>query len=167
MKDKTLINEKIKANRILLISENGERLGEFLRKDAIAIALDKGLDLVQMSDSIIPVCKIMDYGKFSYDQKKKNKKSRTNSSSSKTKELRLKISTEENDVKTIIRKAEKFLLSGNKVKITVQFRGREAAHKNLVIDKCYNIFERLKNNSEIESRPVIAGRQASMIISPI
>ncbi len=164
---KILINNKIRARRVTVISSEGSRLGEFLTADAISLAQEEGLDLVQVSDDERPICKIMDYGKHLYEQKKKARKSKAASAVVKTKEIRLRPKTDENDILTLVNKARRFLEKGNRVKVTVKFRGREAAHLDIVREQCLNVFERLKDISKIDDQPKRNGRQMSMLLSPL
>jgi translation initiation factor IF-3 len=164
---KTLVNKEIRANRVIVINPDGEKMGEFLTRDAINLASEQGLDLVQVSHDDRPTCKMMDYGKFLYDQKKKAKKSKAASASVKTKEIRLRPKTEENDVQTLVNRARKFLEKGYKVKVTVRYKGREGAHLDLVREQCLNVYERLKDVSKIDDQPKKLGRQFSMTLAPL
>jgi translation initiation factor IF-3 len=171
-----LANNQIRASRVLVITTDGRKLGEFLLEDAIGIATEQGLDLVQVSNGgdSSPVCKVMDLGKHLYEQKKKQKKAKASSTNVKVKEIRLRTTTDGNDVNTLIGKAKKFLEKGDKVKITVKFRGRESAHVNLIKEKCMYVYTKehpdkwkLEDLAQVETGPATSGRgQISMIISP-
>lgn len=163
MKDKkTLINNNIKARRIILIDEEGTKLGEFMTRDALDLAKSKNLDLVEVSGGSKPTCKLMNYGKFKYDQKRRQKK-QTNT---KTKEIKLGPMTEEHDVMVRIKKAERFLSKGHRVKVTVRFRGREHAHHDIGIEKCRDFAKRLEDVAVVESGPRLSNREVNMFLTP-
>lgn len=172
--DKTLVNNKIRSQRVLVISHEGKRLGEFLVRDAIEIAKDEGLDLVQVGSGVTPTCKVMDYGKFLYNQKKKKQKEKRSSSTVKVKEIRLRPNTELNDMLTLMTKAKSFLEKGNKVKVTVKTRGRGMSHLDLLEKMCYRMYSmehpeewKLENISVIELKPARSGNnQFSMLLMP-
>lgn len=162
--DKLLINRDIKANRVVLIGKDGERLGEFLRDDAIKLAQDDGLDLVMVDSSDKPICKVMDYGKHVYDQKKKDKQS--SSPTVKTKEIKISYNTDDNYIDIKSNQAKKFLESGNRVKITVKFWGRQKAHTDIIRDKCMTFAKNLVDVADVMSEPKLAGNNIFMILAP-
>jgi translation initiation factor IF-3 len=164
-KDKLRVNQDIQARRVLLIDEEGVKLGEFQKNDALSMTEERGYDLVEVGQSDgKSICKMMDHGKFVYDQKKKNKNNK--SSTTKVKEIRLRPMTDEKDLMTLVNRARKFLTSGNRVKVTVRFKGRESQHLNLVRDQCKNVYLKLDDIAEIESEPRFAGRQMMMMLVP-
>jgi translation initiation factor IF-3 len=162
--DKVLVNKEIRAQRVTLIDAEGNRKGEFLTQDAIKLAQDEDLDLVVVGgDPSTPTCKLVDYGKFLYDQKKKTKKS---SSVNKLKEVKLGFTSGVDIVELRTRQAEKFLKAGHKVKVTVTFRGRERAHLDMIYTKCKGVSESLAEIASADSPPRHSGRSVSMILSP-
>lgn len=160
---KALINRDIRARRVVLIDSDGNRCGEFLRNDAISKAEDEGLDLVAVGGtSSLPVCKIMDYGKYLYSKKKSAKKS----SVVKLKEVKIGFQSDDSYVELKTKQAEKFLLAGNKVKFTIRFRGREGSHADVMFARCLSIKDSLSSISIVDSEPQRGRRQISMILSP-
>jgi translation initiation factor IF-3 len=159
---RTLVNNNIKARRIILIDEKGTRLGEFITSDALNLAYERGFDLVQVSFGDKPVCKIMDYGKLKYEQSKKQK----NSSNLKTKEIKLGPMTEEHDIMVRVKNAERFLKAGHRVKVIIRFKGREHAHHDFGITKCNDFASRLEDTAVIETPPRLTGREVSMLLAP-
>ena len=133
-KNKQPINQFIKAEKVRLISQTGEQLGVVELKEALAKAKDQELDLVQMNkDSDTPVCKMMDYGKHLFDQKKQKAASKKKTKKTQLKEIKFRPGTDENDYQIKMRNIIKFLNDGDKTKITMRFRGRELAHKEIAV----------------------------------
>jgi len=174
--DKLPANSDIRAHRIILIGSDGSRMGEFLRNDAIRMAEDDGLDLVAVGGTDDkPVCKIMDYGKFLYAQKKKFKRNIT--ATTKTKEIKIGFVSDDNYVNIKTKQAEKFLREGNRVKVTIRFKGRESTHINMIIDKCLRVYDTpipghktegftLEKIATVDAQPKRSGRQVTMLLSP-
>lgn len=160
---KFLTNEEIKAKRVLVIDNDGNKLGEFLREDALRLSEEQGLDLVMVDDNEKPVCRIMDFGKFLYEQKKKAKKS--SSHTIEVKEIQFGFQTEENYVNIKSNQARKFLERGDKVKVVIKFVGREASHLNMIRQKCMAFYEGLSDIADIESQPKLGDRQINMILA--
>ena len=161
------VNDRIRVPRVLVIDEEGNRLGEFLTRDAIQLAADRGLDLVEVApNGRPPVCRITDFGKLKYDRKKKAAAARRNQVQVQLKEVKLRPKTDDHDLAVKVGHARRFLESGNKVKVTVRFRGRELAHRDIGVDQCLRVFEAVKELSAIESRPRMEGRQMFMILAP-
>ena len=166
-KDSLRVNNQIRAPRVLIIDEEGRKLGEFMPKDALVLAEERGFDLVEVSPHANPpVCRIMDYGKFKYDQAKRDKEKRENQTSTQVKEVRLRPKTDQHDFDVVLRKAKKFLEAGNKVKVVVRFRGREHAHRELGVRQCENLVLGLEEVGKIESPPRMEGRMMQMILAP-
>lgn len=161
--DRIPANREIKSHRVVLIGSNGSKLGEFLRDDAIAMAEAEGLDLVLVNDAEKPICKIMDLGKYLYEQKKKQKKNASNSFD--VKEIKLNFTAEQNYVDLKTKQARNFLEKGDKVKVTVQFKGREGTHLELVKRKIFLIFKDLEDIAEMESPPKFGDRQICMTLA--
>jgi translation initiation factor IF-3 len=161
--DTVLKNNQIRARRVVLIDSTGTRLGEFMRNDAIDMAKEQGLDLVQVSgQNDRPICRMVDYGKLLYDRKKKQKKG---SAQVRVKELKFGPNTDEHDMLVREGRARKFLGRGDKVKITVRFRGRESAHQEIIREKCLAFAERLSDIAFIDQPPKLQGRQMMMLLS--
>jgi translation initiation factor IF-3 len=162
----TRVNERIRAREIRLIDENGEMMGVMPPGRALDIARDKNLDLVEVSPNAIPpVCKLMDYGRFKYEQAKKENEARKNQKTITLKEIRMRPRTDEHDVEVKTRKIQEFLADGDKVRVSVQFRGAEMRHPDLGRKLLDEIAEVLKGTVTIERSPTMEGRMMSMIVS--
>lgn len=162
-----IINEKIKDKEIRLIGENGEQLGIVSSQQALDIANEKNLDLVKIAPSAVPpVCKIMDYGKFRFEAAKKEKEQRKNQKVVDTKEVRLTPNIDDHDFFTKVNNAKKFLKNGNKVKVTVRFRGREVTHSSLGEDILVRFQTETEDVGIVDKKPKMEGRNMSMFISP-
>ena len=162
-----VINEKIKDKEIRLIGSEGEQLGIVSVQQALDIAADKNLDLVKIAPNAVPpVCKIMDYGKFRFEMTKKEKEQRKNQKVVDTKEVRLTPNIDDHDFFTKLNNAKKFLKSGNKVKVTVRFRGREVTHSSLGEDILNRFASEIEEVGIIDKKPKMEGRNMSMFISP-
>jgi translation initiation factor IF-3 len=159
------VNERIRAREIRLIGEHGENQLMFTR-DAIAEAKQRGLDLVEVAPNAVPpVCKIMDYGKFKYEQTKKDRDSRKTQKSVVVKEVRFSPKIDEHDIDTKTRMAKRFLDEGNKVKLTVKFKGRELAHTNLGRDLLQQVQMMLGDNIIVEAPSKMEGKSMTMMVS--
>ncbi len=164
---RTRINHMIRLSPIRLIGEDGEQLGVVETPDAMRMAQDAGLDLVEVvSDSRPPVCKIMDYGKYKYELSKRANNSK--SSNQELKEIRLgrSIKIDPHDVQIRVEQARRFLIAGHKVSITQRFRGREIMHKQLGEERLFNICTDLADVSKVEMPPRGQGRAISVVLSP-
>lgn len=129
------INEQIRDREVRVVSDSGEQLGIMSSRDARRLAEEKNLDLVKIAPMAKPpVCKVMDYGKYRFEQAKREKEARKNQKTVEIKEIRLSLNIDTHDFETKARHAEKFLKAGNKVKVSIRFRGREMAHTNLGLD---------------------------------
>jgi translation initiation factor IF-3 len=157
-------NHDIKIPRVIVINSQGEKLGEFLIKDAIKIAENDGLDLVLVGSGDKPVCKIMDLGKFLYEQKKQEKLKKTNSKTVDVKEIKFGLQTEQGYIDLKSNQARKFLERGDKVKVTINFRGRESSHINIMREKCIDFFKSLEDIAQVESPPKVGGDNVNMIL---
>ena len=166
-KNKQPINQFIKAEKVRLISQTGEQLGVVELKEALAKAKDQELDLVQMNkDSDIPVCKMMDYGKHLFDQKKQKAASKKKTKKTQLKEIKFRPGTDENDYQIKMRNIIKFLNDGDKTKITMRFRGRELAHKEIGLNLLKRVESDLVDIANVEQEPISEGRQFVMLLSP-
>jgi translation initiation factor IF-3 len=140
------VNEEIKSDRIRLIDENGEQRGIFMLRDALKIAAENGLDLVEVGGNNPPTCKIMDYGKYVYSKKKAQK----NSHQQKNKEIKLSPNIDENDLNVKINKIRDIISSGDRVTVIMQFRGRMKMHKEIGIEKVHYIIEKLSDLTKMD-----------------
>ncbi|PRZ16025.1 translation initiation factor IF-3 [Laceyella sediminis] len=161
------VNEAIRAREVRLIGVDGSQLGIKPLREALHLAQEANLDLVNIAPQAKPpVCRIMDYGKFRYEQSKREKEARKNQKIVQIKEVRLSPTIEENDVKTKLNHVRKFLQGGNKVKLSIRFRGREITHQDIgrrILDR---LADEVKDISDIERQPKLEGRQMIMILTP-
>ncbi|MGL4990729.1 MAG: translation initiation factor IF-3 [Sarcina sp.] len=161
------MNDDIRVKEIRVIAANGDQLGVISTREAKTLAEEKDLDLVMISPTANPpVCKIMDYGKFLYEQTKKEKESKKNQKIVNIKEIRVSPTIEENDILIKAKNAMKFLKAGDKVKITVRFRGREAEHSYIGTRILENFISKLEEYSVIEKPAKLEGRNMILILAP-
>ena len=161
-----MINEQIRDKEIRLIGENGEQLGIMSARDAMKMAEDAGLDLVKIAPTAKPpVCKIVDYGKYKYEQIRKEKEAKKKQKVIENKEIRLSPNIDTNDLNTKINAARKFLTKGDKVKITLRFRGREMAHMNSSRHILDDFAQSLSDISVVEKAPKVEGRSMTMFLT--
>ncbi|MDA0373085.1 MAG: translation initiation factor IF-3 [Planctomycetota bacterium] len=159
-------NQRIRVKQVRCIDEEGKMLGVMDTADALAIASQKGLDLVEIApDQRPPVCRIMDFGKFKYEQKKKDQASKKKQHQSQVKEVRVRPKIAEHDVMVKVRKAREFLAEGDRVQINCLFRGREMAHKELGIKVMQEVFQHLQDIARVEREPHLEGRRMVMLIA--
>ena len=159
-------NERVRAREVRLIDENGEVIGLMTSMQANAIARERNLDLVEVSPMAIPpVCRLMDYGRFKYEQQKKENEARKRQKTSELKEIRMRPKTDDHDMAVKARKVEEFLGEGDKVKVAVVFRGREMAHPDLGRRLLDQMIADLKNVAAVERPPMMEGRMMSMILT--
>lgn len=161
------INEEIRFREVRLISEDGDQLGIVSSREAMSIAEEKNLDLVLMSPNAKPpVCKIMDYGKYRYDTMKKNKDAKKKQKTITLKEVRLSPNIEEHDLNVKANQAKKFLNQGNKVKVSIRFRGRELGRTCMGYGVMDNFLDLLEGCGEVEKKPKMEGRAMVMFLQP-
>lgn len=161
------INEEIRDKEVRVITDKGEQLGIMSAKDAVREAEKRNLDLVKVSPAANPpVCKIMDYGKYRFDQAKKEKDRRKNQKIVETKEVRLSVNIDTHDFETKVNHAVKFLKSGNKVKVSIRFRGREMAHTHLGNGIMSNFADAIAEYGTVEKPAKLEGRQMLMFLAP-
>ncbi len=161
------INDFIRITPIRLIDENDEQVGVIETIEAKRRAREAGLDLVEVApQSSPPVCRIMDYGKWKYSQKKKEQKARSHSKQSELKEVRLRPKTDDHDLKIKTDRARDFLGEGDKVQFTMLFRGREMMHRDLGIITLREIRDLLADSSKVESEPRLMGKRMTMVLAP-
>jgi translation initiation factor IF-3 len=162
-----MINEEIRDKEVRLIDADGSMVGVLSAKEAQKLANQKNLDLVKISPNAEPpVCKIMDYGKYMFEQAKKDKEARKNQKIISIKEVRLSPSIEEHDFEFKMKNAAKFLKDGDKVKVSVKFRGREMNHTSLGREVLENFAEQLKDVGSMDRAPKLEGKNMSMILNP-
>ena len=150
-----------------LIDDEGVQLGIVTLREALTIAEQRGLDLMEVAPNAVPpVCRIVDYGKFRYEQTKKDREARKNQKQAELKEVRLKPKTDDHDLEVKAKQARKFLLSGDKVKFTVRFRGREIFHPDIGREMLEQMAEELRDVATIEQRPLMEGRALSLLLAP-
>jgi len=161
------LNEEIQDKEVRLIGEDGAQLGIMSAEAANQLAEEQGLDLVKISPNATPpVCKIMDYSKFCYDQKKREKDARKNQKVVEVKEIRMSPSIDTNDLNTKIKAALKFLADGNRVKVSVRFRGREMAHTNIGEKLLMDFAEACSEVAAMEKSPKLEGRFMAIFLAP-
>ncbi len=161
------INEEIRVKEVRLIDENGENRGVISIREALQLAVDAGLDLIEISPQAVPpVCKILDFGKYKYEMQKRKAEAKKNQKVIEIKELKLRPMIDTHDYEVKIKQAKKFLGEGNKVKFTMRFKGREMNTSNLGQDVLHRIFDDLEGLYKLDSEPKMEGRQMMMLISP-
>ena len=161
------INERIKVREVRLIDAEGKQRGIIPTIEALNIARDRGLDLVEVSPNARPpVCKLLDYGKYKFEQEKKFKESKKKQKQVKLKEIRMQPKIEEHDLSFKTKHIRQFLQEGYKVKVTVRFRGRELAHTELGLDVLNRVLELLEDAFVVDKPPKMEGRLMSMFVSP-
>ncbi|MBD3754475.1 MAG: translation initiation factor IF-3 [Gammaproteobacteria bacterium] len=164
---KDRINEAITSPEVRLIDAEGEQLGVVPIKQALQAAMDAELDLVEISaKSVPPVCRIMDYGKFLYQQQKKQHEAKKNQKQVQVKEVKFRPGTEEGDYQVKLRNLMKFLEKGDRVKVTIWFRGREITHKELGLKVLERIKDDVQEVGTVEQMPKMEGRQMQMMVAP-
>ncbi|PIB24389.1 translation initiation factor IF-3 [Amylibacter kogurei] len=155
------------APEIRLIGADGENIGVVTPQRGLELAEQAGLDIVEISPNAKPpVCKIMDLGKFKYEQQKREAEARKNQKTIEIKEVKFRPNTDKHDFEVKMRNVMKFLENGDKVKITMRFRGREMAHQNLGLDLLKRVEEAVGETGKVENRPKTEGRQMTMMIGP-
>lgn len=161
------INDQIKAKKVRVVLETGEQLGVLDIREAIKAAEERNLDLVEIAPTATPpVCRIMNYGKYKYEQSKRERESRKNQKVIDVKELRITPSTDVHDLDVKTNRAKEFLSRGNKVKFSVRFRGREIVHAHLGQKMLSGIAEKLSDSAELERAPRLEGQNMVMILAP-
>jgi len=161
------INDRIRSPEIRLIGAEGENIGVVTPARAMALAEEAGLDLVEISPNAEPpVCKIMDFGKFKYEQQKREAEARRKQHIIEIKEIKFRPGTDTHDYDVKMRSVMKFLEEGDKVKVTLRFRGREMAHQELGLELLQRVAADIGDNGKIESMPRLEGRQMVMMVGP-
>ena len=162
-----MINEEIRDREVRLIDENGEQLGVMPTQKALELAEERGLDLAKIQPTAKPpVCKLMDYDKYRYEQAKRERENRKNQRVVAIKEVQLSATIEENDVLTKAKMAIRFLEDGDKVKVSIRFRGRQITHSEIGMKVMQDFAQRCASVSSVERRPMMDGRHMIMILAP-
>ncbi|MBR2614551.1 MAG: translation initiation factor IF-3 [Clostridia bacterium] len=162
------INEEIRDREIRVISETGEQLGVMSAREALEIADERELDLVKISPNANPpVCKIMNYGKFLFDQVKREKEAKKNQKVIEVKEIWLSMTIDVGDLQTKAKQTQKFLSQGNKVKVSIRMKGRQMAHASLGLDVMSKFYELVKEFGAKEKEPLTEGRNIWMMLAPV
>ena len=167
-KDNSLrTNEQITASEVRVISSNGKQLGIISIREALYHAEDEGFDLVEVSpDANPPVCKIIDYGKLKYKEQKSKKEAKKKQKTIEVKEIKMRPGIDKHDYKVKIKALSKFISGGNKVKVSLRFRGREMEHQNLGMELLKKLTEEVSEYAKIETPPKAEGRQIMMVLAP-
>ena len=161
------INEEIRDKEVRLISDSGEQLGVMSAQEALHLAEERNLDLVKISPNAVPpVCKLMDYGKYRFEQTKREKEARKNQRVVEVKEIRMSPSIDVNDFNVKLRNAQKFLAEGNRCKVTVRFRGREMAHTSIGQELLLKFADDCGETAVMDKSPKLEGRHMSIFLSP-
>jgi translation initiation factor IF-3 len=164
---KQRINQQIRVPEVRVIGPEGEQIGVLKTSEAIRQAMEQGYDVVEVAPNAEPpVCRIMDYGKFKYEQSKKEHRSRQHQKSTQVKEIKFRPGTNKHDIETKIRQIKGFLEEGNKTKVTVMFRGREMANQDKGWAAIKMVIEELQGQCTVETTPRMEGRNLSMIVAP-
>ena len=166
-KQELLINDEIREKEVRVIDSDGAQLGIISLKDALAIAAEKNLDLVEIAPTANPhVCRIMDYGKYRFDQIKRAKEQKKNQKAIQVKEVKFRPSIEDHDFETKANRAIKFLQDGNKVRVSLRFKGREIAHQELGREMLERFQEAVSEFGTVDKKPVLEGRNMTMVVVP-
>ena len=161
------LNEAINDREVRLIGSQGEQLGIMPSAEALQIADEQGLDLVKISPQATPpVCKLMNYGKFRFEQSKREKEARKNQHVVEIKEIRMSPGIDIGDFNTKLKNAQKFIADGNRVKVSVRFRGREMAHTSIGRDLLERFAEQCAETANLDKAPKLEGRMMSILLSP-
>lgn len=161
------MNSAIRVDEVRLIDETGENVGVVDRDDALDRAMSAGLDLVEISpDAKPPVCKILDYGKFKYQEQKKAAEAKKKQKTFEIKEVKMRPSIDNHDYETKLKAIKRFFDAGDKVKVTLRFRGREMAHQHLGMEVLQRVKTELEELAKVESEPRLEGRQMVMVLAP-
>ncbi|MQX38286.1 translation initiation factor IF-3 [Roseospira navarrensis] len=166
-RDGPRVNEAIRVPQVRLIDADGENVGVVSARDAMQRAMDAGLDLVEISPNADPpVCKILDYGKFKYEAQKKKNEAKKRQKVIEVKEIKLRPNIDEHDYAVKMKNCYKFLKEGDKVKVTLRFRGREMAHQDLGMKVLIRVRDDMAELAKVEQLPKMEGRQMIMVMAP-
>ena len=160
------MNEQIRFSPVIVIDETGQNLGQLSTKEGILLAEEKGLDLVEINPTNRPpICKVMDYGKYKYEAQKKANEARKKQKIIEVKEIKMRPNIDDNDYEVKMRSAKRFIEEGDKVKVTMRFRGREMAHQDLGMNVLIKVRDELEGVAKVEQMPRIEGRQMIMVLA--
>ncbi|HEY4254579.1 MAG TPA: translation initiation factor IF-3 [Roseomonas sp.] len=166
-RDGPRVNEEIRVPQVRLIDKDGEMLGVMTAREALMRAYDVGLDLLEISPNAVPpVCKILDYGKYKYEQQKKANEARKKQKVVEIKEIKVRPNIDDHDYETKMKQMKGFITEGDKVKVTLRFRGREMAHQDLGVKVLERIRTDLGEIIKVEQMPRLENRQMIMVLSP-
>lgn len=166
-KDQSRINGDIRAKEVRVISSTGEMLGVMPPQKALLLAEEEDLDLVEISPGAVPpVCKIMDYGKYRFEQMKREKENRKNQKVTEIKEVGLSMTIDVGDLNVKAKQTMKFLDAGNKVKVSIRLKGRQMAHASMGVDVMKRFFDLLEGKATMEKQPLQEGRNIIMMLAP-
>ncbi len=165
-KDGPRVNEAIIAREVQLIDESGENLGVVAKREALDRAVEAGLDLVEVGNSVPPVCKIMDFGRYKYQAQKKAAEARKKQKTVEVKEIKLRPNIDTHDFDVKMRAMKGFFDEGDKVKVTLRFRGREMAHQDIGMQLLMKVKQISESFAKVELEPRLEGRQMIMILAP-
>lgn len=166
-RDGPRVNTEIGVPRVRLVDERGNMVGVVPRNEALTMAANAGLDLVEVAPNADPpVCKILDYGKFKYEEQKKKNEARKKQKIIEVKEIKLRPSIDDHDYEVKMRAMNKFIEEGDKVKVTMRFRGRELAHQDIGMNVLIRVRDELDAIAKVEQMPRMEGRQMVMVMAP-
>lgn len=164
----TRVNRQIRARDVRVIADDGSQLGVMATQDALRTAMEQGLDLVEVAPNADPpVCRIMDYGKFKYEQQKKTQGARKKSSQVQIKEIKFRPKTDEHDYQTKLKHIRRFLEAGDRCKAVIFFRGREVVHKDRGAAILKRVADDVKDIAKVEQEPLFEGRTMNMMLVPL
>lgn len=162
------VNEKISSPKVRLVDENGEMVGVLSHKDALERAYRAGLDLVEVSPNADPpVCKILDYGKYKFEEQKRRAEIRKKQKVIEVKEIQLRPGIDKHDFEVKMRSARKFIEEGDKLKVTLRFRGRELSHQQLGAEVLNRVRDTLEDVAKVEQHPKLEGKRMIMVMGPM
>jgi translation initiation factor IF-3 len=165
--DSTRVNRAIRAREVRLIGADGQQLGIMSARDALAIAEEQELDLVEVAPNVDPpVCRLMDYGKYLYEKQKRERESRKAQKVIEVKEVRLRPKTDEHDIQVVLTKIRKFAKEGAKIRVRIRFRGREIYHPEVAQELMERVANDVQDVAAVEVRPILDGRSMVMVLTP-
>jgi len=161
------VNERIRVREVRLIDQEGKQLGIYPTREALRLAEERGLDLVEVAPNATPpVCRLLDYGKYMYERSRREREARKSQKQLEIKEIRLRPKTAEHDVTVLTNRARQFLAEGSRVRVRVRFRGREITHQEIAREMLDRIAEQMSDAAVVEQRPAMEGRTMLMILAP-
>lgn len=161
------MNDRINAREVRVIDEDGKMMGVYSSQQALELAQDRNLDLIEIAPNANPpTCKMMDYGKWKYENKKKAQEAKKKQTVISVKEIQIRPRTDEHDLDVKLKNATKFLLSGDKVKVNLRYQGREMAHKEVGAKVLHRVMEKLSHIATAEVEPKMEGRQLFVVMAP-